>query len=115
MKNSLTNLCFTIVFSMIVTTFTVFWLLNDVLVKSIIFYDDPEQSQLIEGITKVDTEFYDSRIYLNVHIDRPLTCNKVVNLLGVKPVTVKTKVYFPVCYNIDNKFVQIIYSVGTAT
>lgn len=114
MKNTLTNLYLTILFSLTVTAFVVCWLLNDDLVKSIFFYGEPEQIQLIEGITKIDTEFYDSRIYLNIHTDKSLTCNKIVNLLGVKPVTVKTKIYFPVCYSINNKFVQIIYSVGTA-
>ena len=113
MKKILSNIFFTTILSLLLTMFTLFWILNDEIVKSLFYYGDLEDVQLLEGITKIETEFYDSRIYLNVHIDKPLTCNKIVDLLGVKPVTVKTKVYFPMCYNVNRKFVQIIYSSGT--
>jgi hypothetical protein len=63
-----------------------------------------------DGISRAELEFDGGRIFLNVHLLRPLTCREVINQLGVSPMWIKNKTYSPSCSTMSDRLIRISYT-----
>jgi hypothetical protein len=61
------------------------------------------------GISHLDIEFKNNAIHLNVALEKTMSCNQIINVLGVENLNVKEKIYVPVCKIINPKLAVITY------
>lgn len=62
-----------------------------------------------DGITDVNIEFTNNKIYLTVTLSRPLTCSEVIKDLGITSLTVKDRTYAPRCNIVNPLLISITY------
>lgn len=88
----------------VMSTFTLGWLMDD---------RPPGESFSLastnDGINNIDLEFKNNAVHLNVHIDRPMTCDQVSTSLNLKSINVEDKVLIPECSKITTDLVIIVY------
>jgi hypothetical protein len=71
---------------------------------------DPTQEFMQEsGIKRVDIEFVDDKILINVRLLKPLTCENVTNILGISTFSLKGKQYIPTCVYKNKNSMSITY------
>ena len=58
----------------------------------------------------VSMELHNNEIYLNVYHPKEITCNHLIENLGITQFTMKNKIYTPVCFSVDNNNKKIIYT-----
>jgi hypothetical protein len=63
-----------------------------------------------ENIEKVNVEFVDRKVYLNVHLRKQTTCKKIVADLGINTTVIGHRFYSPSCTMVNNGLIRIIYS-----
>lgn len=68
-----------------------------------------------ENIDRVNVEFADRKVYLNVYLKKQTTCKKIVTDLGINTIIVGTKSYAPICAVVDRNLIKITYSSELAT
>lgn len=90
-----------------------------VLIATAVYWvDNVEESLLISsadtslssGIEKIDIEFSKRKIYLNVHISKPLTCKEVIDTLGIQTLPIKEKVFVPTCSAVSKELIRVVYT-----
>ena len=64
----------------------------------------------IDGVKSVSVRFDNDEIYLNVHSNRQLTCEIIVNSMNINTLIVRNHKYFPKCKVVNNELIQIVYS-----
>jgi hypothetical protein len=67
------------------------------------------------GIKRVDVEFSSRKIYLSVYLEKPLSCKRVIDVLGVGPLSIKTHTYVPTCNVINDELIKITYEEAIQT
>jgi hypothetical protein len=107
MKYFLRTSFFAVLLSLVLTVLTLNWIINDDITKC--FLDPVFFSVESEAISNVDVEFSNRKIFLNVHLNQPMTCKEVITLLGIESFSIKEKVYAPSCSRIDKNLVKITY------
>lgn len=108
MKKILENGILTIFLAFILAIISLNLIINDSPIKS--FLSPKSIYGQTNGIKKIEIEFYHRRIYLNVHLSKPLSCSDVVSALGITPMVIKSKRYTPTCASIDNELIRITYT-----
>ena len=66
-------------------------------------------------IEKVRIESHGKTILMTVFLNQPQTCEQVISGLGVKELSIKSKVYAPVCTVIKKDFMKIVFEEKTVT
>jgi PDZ domain-containing secreted protein len=80
--------------------------------------DDPGEEFFVEGvlgIKNIETRYTNNLMYMNVHLNFPLTCNHVISALGVRTFYSGKREYIPVCKIVNSELIQITYSVQITT
>jgi hypothetical protein len=62
-----------------------------------------------DTIQRLDINVDYRKIYLNVHLKRETTCEKIIQFLDIEPITIKEKRYTPSCRVITGKLIIITY------
>jgi hypothetical protein len=108
MKKVLVSNLFTIPLSILVTIITINWAMTGDPLK--LFLTPQSLSSNVAGIERVDVEFSNRKIFLSVHLDKPLTCNQVIKALGINQFVIKSRKYVPNCSIVNNELVKITYN-----
>ncbi len=74
-----------------------------------VLFTEDNNSEFPVGIKKVDVEYRDRKVYLQVYTFRPLSCETVIKSLDIEPITIKDKTYSPKCTITDNLLITIVY------
>lgn len=78
------------------------WMINDDPI-------DPALQNNVNGVHKIDIRVYNRRIYVDVYLDNPKTCNDVVKILGIRPLVLRSKLFVPSCTEVNPRLIKIIY------
>lgn len=71
--------------------------------------NDIENTIVTSNIAGIDTSLNDSKVYLNVQVKGEITCKQAITALNIKLLTVKSKIYQPVCTHINGSLIRITY------
>lgn len=61
------------------------------------------------GIGKVEIEIKGQRIFMNIHLDEPMSCNQVLRILEISNLDIDGKTYSPVCNVIHYYLLRVNY------
>lgn len=113
MKKLLGNSMVAILLSLPITVITMNWVITGSPDK---FFLSPHSlAGSVKGINKVDVEFQNRRIFLNVHLQAPMSCKKVIAELGVNPLVVEERTYVPTCSIMSEELIKITYEEENRT
>lgn len=62
------------------------------------------------GVSSLDVEYTDGKIYLNVQMIAPGTCDELVSSLKIQPITIKSRTYLPTCSKISDTLMRVTYT-----
>lgn len=110
MKHALGTFCLLAGVSFVAATLTMNWLINEDPTES--FLKPVTTSEASGEIKNVEFEFYRNKIYLNVHLNSPLTCKEVIERLGITNFVIKDREYIPSCAVVSKSLIQITYVSG---
>ena len=63
-------------------------------------------------IDRMEVEFNSHEMYLNIYVNRPVSCDMLVQSIGIESFIVKGTTYVPSCSIIDTSLVRITYTQG---
>lgn len=86
----------------------VHWIEQDNSIKS--FIRPISASKDNRHINKVDIEFVDNKIYLNVEINEPMSCKETILQLGITPLDIKGRTFWPSCASLGPDLIKIVYT-----
>ena len=87
-----------------------------VLILSTALADNTLENNIVRSnIVEVDTYLNAGRVYLNVQTTGEVTCKQVITTLGIKPFTIKSRIYQPVCTRISGTLIRITYAEQVST
>lgn len=66
------------------------------------------------GIGKVEIEIKGQRIFMNIHLDEPMSCSQAMGILDISTLDVDGKTYRPVCSVINYHLLRINYEETTS-
>jgi len=66
-----------------------------------------------DGINQINVEYDDKKVYMNIHISKPLSCKQLIQTLDLSSISIRNKTYIPACSNISNSIIQIVYYEAT--
>ena len=110
MKNALGTLCWSACVSFVTAIVLMNWLTNEDPTKS--FLRPVAMTEVSGEIKNVEIEFFKNKIYLDVHLNSPLTCPDVVERLGITSFVVKDREYIPDCKVLSESLIRITYLGG---
>jgi len=61
------------------------------------------------GINHIDVEFKDRNILLNVSLNKQLTCEELIDVLGIQNLAIKNRSYSPICSMVNSNLAVITY------
>lgn len=61
------------------------------------------------GIGKVEIEIKGRQIFLNIHLDEPMSCSQAIKALEISDLDVDGKTYIPICSMINYHLLRIQY------
>lgn len=67
------------------------------------------------GIRDLDVEYVDGKIYLNVELISPKTCDELIDSLRIRALVIKTRTYQPTCLKISDTLMRITYTQSITT
>ena len=70
-----------------------------------ILYEDIEKD-----IKKISVEFDKDKIYLNIYVSKPMSCNEVTTKLQIETLPIREKNYSPSCSIVNKRLIRIVYS-----
>jgi len=62
------------------------------------------------GIKDLDVEYVDGKIYLNIELNTPKTCNELVDSLKIQTIVIKRRTYQPTCMKISDTLMRVTYT-----
>lgn len=62
------------------------------------------------AIVSMEVEFNDREMYLNIYLNRPLTCEQVIQTVGIQSFMVKNTDYVPSCEIVNTNLIKITYT-----
>ena len=62
------------------------------------------------GIKDLDVEYVDGKIYLNIELSTPKTCNELVDSLKIQSIVIKSRTYQPACMKISDTLMRVTYT-----
>lgn len=75
------------------------------------FFHNPNTLQgKQEGIDRVDVEFSEHNINLQVYLNTPQTCADVIRLLGIGAFVVQHKQFIPSCQEVGADLIKVVYT-----
>jgi hypothetical protein len=66
-------------------------------------------------IDRMEVEFNSHEMYLNIYVNRPVSCDMLVQSVGIESFIVKGTTYVPSCSIIDTTLVRITYTQEVPT
>ncbi len=108
MKNLLGSVATTALLAFVLSVVFMNWVINDDITKS--FLNPKTLQGEAEGIQRVDIEVADRKIYLEVHLTKPQSCQAVIKNLGIGAFVLKGKVYQPSCTEVNKELIKVVYS-----
>lgn len=106
MNISVGNLVISAIVSIAFSALTLNWLITDEVEE--MFFEQSTESNLT-GIKNLKINSKNNNIYLNVYISKPLTCKEVIDILEIKNLPFKGKIYSPHCEISTKELVIITY------
>ena len=79
------------------------WLFND----NATVHQDEEYAKA--GIEHLAIEYLDDSVLLNVKLNKPLTCDEILEIMDINDLPLRDKVYVPVCTTITLSSAVITY------
>ncbi len=61
------------------------------------------------GIGKVEIEIKGQRIFMNIHLEEPMTCDQALRILEISNLDIDGKTYSPVCNAINYQLLRVNY------
>lgn len=110
MKHAVGTLCWSAGVSFVAAVIAMNWLVNEDPTES--FLEPTLVAEKNREIRSVEFEHKNSKIFLKVHLNSPLTCDQVLTRLGITEFAVKEKSYTPVCIEVTDALVRITYLDG---
>jgi hypothetical protein len=107
MNRSFGNIGITVILSAVGSVALLDWLVNDDATKLFVSPVVNEYKQA--GISKLDIEYKNNVILLNVTLSKPMSCNKIFEALDIGDLPLKGKVYSPVCTTVNPSLIVITY------
>lgn len=107
MNRSFGNVGITVILAAVVSVALLDWLVNDDATKLFVSPVVNEYNQA--GITKLDIEYRDTVVLLNVTLSKPVSCKKIFEILDIGDLPLRGKIYSPVCTRVEPDLVVITY------
>lgn len=77
--------------------------------------DQQSNSKSLNGITQLEVDYYNKQIYMDITTDKAMSCEEVTRILGISPIYIESRMYFPACKVIGDRLIQIIYRESIAS
>lgn len=90
-----------------VTVLTLNWLIHEDPLK--FFLSPAILDGKANGIYSVDVEMTNRKIYLDVHLEHPQSCNTVIKSLGIGPFNLRNRIYVPSCAEVSENLIKVVY------
>jgi len=106
------NLAITLLLSLIGSFLIISWLFTEEPTKAFL-YTSTNNDLPPAGIKNYSMEFRDKSILLNIELNKSMSCEEVVEVLGIENITIKEHIYAPQCSIINPRFIVITYKEVT--
>jgi len=73
-------------------------------------YNNGRDTKVSENsIGKVEIETKDRQIFLNIHLNKPVSCIQAIKVLKISDLSINGKIYIPICSMINYHLLRIKY------